>query len=113
MKKLTRHLLCGAFFLCAATLSAQQTPQKDALVKAEEEAGPLVFKFEPGLIADKEARRIALLQKKAIIDTLDISESKRLKLLKDLYQGKESKRLQKYLLADNAYEDTEYQEPEK
>ncbi len=46
-------------------------------------------------------------QTKQIIDTLDISENKRKKLLKDLYKNGFSKRLSKALITDTGFEDIE------
>jgi hypothetical protein len=86
-------------------MTAQEKPQKIARMEAEEEEGPLVLKFEPDFLASEEASRAEMERIKQIIDTLDISENKRLKLIRDLYRNKESKRLSKILVADTEFED--------
>ncbi len=72
---------------------------------SEEEENPLVFKFEPNLIAENKERKEAIAKMRAKIDSLDISDRKRFKLLKDLYKnGASSKNLKKALLVDVKFE---------
>ena len=44
---------------------------------------------------------------RALIDSLDISEGKRQKLIRDLYKNNGSKQLNKILLANNKFEEVE------
>lgn len=73
----------------------------------EEDEGPIMFKFEPDYLTAIEKRREEIAKTKSIIDTLDISENKRRKLLRDLYRNGLSKRLSKVLLATTEFEDIE------
>ncbi len=68
---------------------------------------PKLFKFEPDYLAAKEAQRKEILLKRALIDSMDISEGRRQKLVRDLYRNKDSKRLTKILLANNKFEESE------
>ena len=94
--------------LCALStneLLAQQKPQKEAKLQEEEEEGPMLFKFEPDYLGVEEARRKEILLMRAMIDSLDISESKRQKLIRELYKNNGSRRLNKILLANNKFEE--------
>lgn len=108
MKKIPLLLLCaGMYFFGANDLIAQQTPQKQAKLQEDEEEGPALFKFEPDYLASEEARRKEILLMRTLIDSMDISEGKRQKLVRDLYRNKDSKRLTKILLANNKFEELE------
>ena len=108
MKKELLLLFCiGLCMLNTTNLFGQQKPQKEAIGQAEEEEGPALYKFEPDYLATKEARRKEILSMRALIDSMDISESKRQKLVRDLYRNKDSKRLTKILLANNNFEELE------
>lgn len=108
MKKIPLLLLCaGMYFFGANDLIAQQTPQKQAILQEEAEEGPALFKFEPDYLASEEARRKEILLMRTLIDSMDISEGKRQKLVRDLYRNKNSKRLTKILLANNKFEELE------
>jgi len=108
MKKIPLLLLCaGMYFFGANDLIAQQTPQKQAKLQEDEEEGPALFKFEPDYLASEEARRKEIVLMRTLIDSMDISEGKRQKLVRDLYRNKDSKRLTKILLANNKFEELE------
>jgi len=108
MKKISLLLLCaGMYFFGANDLIAQQTPQKQAKLQEELEEGPALFKFEPDYLASEEARRKEILLMRTLIDSMDISEGKRQKLVRDLYRNRDSKRLTKMLLANNNIEELE------
>ena len=105
MKKLLRTALFMGFLLMAKTSYAQYTPQKEAKLQAEAEEGPKLFKFEPDYLSAEEARRKEILLMRAMIDSLDISESKRQKLIRELYKNNGSRKLNKILLANNKFEE--------
>ena len=65
----------------------------------------MLFKFEPDYLSAEEARRSEILLMRAMIDSLDISEGKRQKLIRDLYKNNGSKKLNKILLANNKFEE--------
>lgn len=89
----------------AKTSYAQYTPQKEAKLQVEAEEGPKLFKFEPDYLSAEEARRKEILLMRAMIDSLDISESKRQKLIRELYKNNGSRKLNKILLANNKFEE--------
>lgn len=118
MNKISQLFLCSCFcMLFAVSATAQNTAssvsqhktdkQEPSKVLEEEEDGPIMFMFEPDFENVNEKRKAEIAQTKSIIDTLDVSERKRVKLLRDLYKNGVSKRLQKALLAENNYEDIE------
>ncbi len=101
MKKVILLFLCtGIYFTAIDKLAAQNKPQKDLIEKEAEEEAPLIFKFEPDYSEAAVQERNEFLAKRAIIDTMDIPETRRTKLIRDLYMNKDSKRLAKVLLAD-------------
>jgi len=88
--------------------SAQEPKEKVESPKTtEEEGGPVMFKFEPDFESQNKKRKAEIAHTKSIIDSLDVSERRRLKLLRDLYKNGVSKRLKKVLLAENTFEDIE------
>ena len=100
-------VLC--FILVTWAMNAQQTsPQvtpQTAKAIIEEEDGPILTKFEPDFQESNKERMAEIRRKRSILDTLDISERKRRRLLKDLYKNRISERLSKALLADTEFED--------
>ncbi|MBT8291782.1 MAG: hypothetical protein HKP39_01835 [Eudoraea sp.] len=108
MKKELLLLFCiGLCALNTTNLLGQQRPQKEATLQAEDEEGPALYKFEPDYLAAEEARRKEILIIRSMIDSMDISDGKRQKLVRDLYRNKDSKRLTKILLANNKFEELE------
>ena len=94
------------FLLHNYQLAAQDEIQKEPKTGlTEEEEGPLVLKFEPKFLTSVEVRRAEMKRTRQILDTLDISERRRKKLLKDLYKNGLTKRLSKAILVDTQFED--------
>ncbi len=113
MKKLLILSVYGCFlaFGCQQ-LQAQQTDEKPkaptkALLEEEEEEGPSMYKFEPDFLAATEAKKARIERARRILDTMDISERRKRKLLKDLYKNGVSDRLSKTVLADVKFEDVD------
>ena len=92
-------LLPGFFFVGVGLLEAQEKPQLEA--KLEEERIPLIFSYAPEYNATEQRERETLAAKIAQIDSLDISETRRYKLIRDLYRNKDSKRLHKALMVED------------
>ena len=90
-------------------LTAQVVKQDSVVQKKssvfEEDEGPIMLKFEPDFVSARVKRRNAILEKRRIIDTLDISDKKKLRLIKELYKDLNSKRLQRALLTETKFED--------
>lgn len=104
MKKL---FLLSLYFLCIGitTAKAQDTKKNPVTTISEEDEGPIMLKFEPDFVAASLRKRAVFLEKRNIIDTMDISDRKRQRLLKQLYKGKYPKELQREALADTKFED--------
>lgn len=98
--------LLATWFMNAQPASTQVTPQTAEII-IEEEDGPILKKFEPDFQTSNEKRMAEIRHKRAIIDTLKISDRKRRRLLRDLYSNKVSERLSKALLVDTEFEDIE------
>ncbi|MFK7813899.1 MAG: hypothetical protein AB8B59_15495 [Maribacter sp.] len=109
MKKSTLAFLCTCFcFLFAISAIAQNSEKKTESSKTiDDEEGPIMFKFEPDFVSKNEKRKTEIAITRRIIDTLNVSDRKRIKLLRDLYKNGVSKRLQKALLVENTFEDNE------
>lgn len=110
MKKLFFLYLCMAG-MASHGLTAQTKIQDSSITKkktiraVEEDEGPIMLKFEPDYVAEQLKRRNAILEKRRMIDTMDISEKRKLRLIKELYRDLNSKRVQKALLAETKFED--------
>lgn len=91
-------------------LFGQQAPQLDSILRAREEAGPKMLEFQPEHHTLNTLRRIRFEEFKARLDTLDIPEAKRYRIMRDLYRGKESRLLARYLPPDTP---SEPKDPEK
>lgn len=104
---------CCTLFLFLGSYSAHGQSNLDKNItidvkkEIKEDEGPVMFKFEPDYTATIEKRRDEIARTKEILDTLDISENRRRKLLRDLYKSGVSKRLSKVLVVDSSFEDLE------
>jgi hypothetical protein len=95
-------------FLGTNCLNAQEqktSSKEDLHLEADDQS--MVFKFEPDLHSKNEQRKAEIARVLKIIDTLDISDRKRIKLVKDLYKNVESRRLKKALLVADKFDDVE------
>lgn len=61
-----------------------------------------MLEFQPEHHALNALRRIRLEEFKARLDTLDIPEAKRYRIMRDLYRGRESRLLTRYLPPDTS-----------
>lgn len=92
--------------LFSISTQAQETPKKETKEKVlEEDEGPMMFRFEPDFVDQQSKKKAKIALTRSIIDTLDISERKRLKLLRDLYKNGVSKRLEKAILVKSEFEE--------
>lgn len=111
MKRIGILLVCMVpFLLGTISIKAQKKPQKKGTIQTnvvDEDEGPLMFKFDPNYLSATAKRREEMDQTRRILDTLDISENKRKKLLKDLYKNGFTKRLSRALITDNKFENAE------
>jgi len=100
-------LFFGSHQLQAQKQDSKTTPAKKAVLDDEEEEGPAMFKFEPDFLATAEQRKARINRARKILDTMDISDRRRRKLLKDLHKNGITERLSKTLYADTKFEDIE------
>lgn len=110
MKKNTPwHICLGALLLCAPVAMAQQdldnTPKPQFQVKKY----TLMEQFEPDMVVPvaervqlKEERFDLIQERRGILDTLDVSERKKRKLLRDIYKNPLSDRLSQVMVTDAA-----------
>lgn len=85
--------LCGYF-----VASGQKTPQLDARLAALNNPAPALLEYAPKFEEQEAGRRERLNALKAQLDTLDIPESRRYRIMRDLYRGREVQWLEKYKL---------------
>ncbi|MFX0556936.1 hypothetical protein ACOCEA_09060 [Maribacter sp. CXY002] len=110
MKKLVFAALGCSFILGLNSLKAQSAQNEITKTVAqigEEEEGPIMYQFEPDYVSAKTERRNSLRAKIRALDTLPISERKRLKLVKALYRDLNSEKFEKTILANTQFEDDE------
>lgn len=92
-------LFSGVKVLAQTASSPQHKPNE---IK---EDAPVMFQFEPDYAAAQLKNREALLKKIRALDTLNISEKKRLRLIKALYKDLNSQKVQKAILVETQFED--------
>lgn len=95
MKRIFFAALCWVG-VCAWS---QETPQLDALAAVQQQAYPVLPSYAPNYHRQEAARRERLEWLKAQVDTLDIPETKRYRIMRDLYRGREAYWLEKYQLS--------------
>ena len=108
--KIRKSLVCCISLLLGGTLLVvSQTKEKNE-IKVQKRT--LVEQFEPDLVKPVE-ERVALKERrithqrttKRILDTLDISDRKRRKLMRELRRSPFSERIAKTILAETEFED--------
>ncbi|QWX85148.1 hypothetical protein H0I23_05790 [Cellulophaga sp. HaHaR_3_176] len=95
---------------CTINLNAQNSTKNTASknqILEEEDEGPLMYKFEPSYTTSEEKRKVELKENRALIDSLDISDRKRKKLLKRMFSKDFSKYLSEIVTVKNEFEDSE------
>jgi len=108
MKKALPLFIVSFFFYGNSCVFAQEKPIENAAktsTAVAEEEGTLMLRFEPDVASKIEERKTEIAKTRQIIDSLQISERRRLKLIKDLYKNGVSKRLKKALLVEAKFED--------
>lgn len=98
-------MACCCFFATATVGYGQTSDTQKKSLFPEDEDLPIMYQFEPNYMATKTERREALLEKIHALDTLPISEKKRLKLIKALYKDLNSEKFNKTMLANTHFED--------
>jgi len=105
------HLVLFVFIVVLGTLDSRAQEKLNDIQKAtcldEDEKDPVMFRFEPDFVKKNEERKTEIARTRKMIDTLNVSDRKRLRLLKDLYKNGLSKRLKKALLVDTNFAEVE------
>ncbi len=108
--------LCVTIFGASLLSAQEQLPKETANKELEVQKHTILERFETDFMVSVNERRkmkkehIALTEKRySILDTLDISERKRRKLMRDLYDSPFSDRLNR-TMADLEFDDEEIEE---
>lgn len=108
MKIITRLALCCAFLVSGMLYS--QTKNTAHLKPDAEDEGPVMFQFEPNYETATMLQREALKQKIRGLDTLDISNRKRQRLIKGLYKESRAINFKKSVLVNTEFEEEEFED---
>jgi len=108
MKTILRLAFFSAF-LFSGLVYSQTNVAKRANTATEEEEGPIMFQFEPNYETATLLQREALVQKIKALDTLQISEKKRLRMIKQLYKQSRSISFEKSVLVNTEFDDVDYE----
>jgi len=106
-------LIFSVFFCGIAQMSAQNNSDTRSMSDAKVKKYTVMEQFAPDLVvpanqrlAMKNQRKQDVKRKLAILDTLDISERKKRRLLRDLKNSPFSQRLDKATMVKTEFEDT-------
>jgi len=92
--------------ICTALHGQQQTQKTDnTKVLETEEIELAMLKFEPNYTENSAQKRQLFLRKRMQVDSMQISDRKKQKLIKALYKDLNSTAFEKALLADQYFED--------
>lgn len=103
MKIIIRLVLFTLLFFTVQTQAQTSIKSSKTTAMEEEEELPMMFKFEPNYLAEKSLKREMLLEKIMALDTLTISEKKRLRLIKALYKDLSSEKFEKAILVNTRF----------
>ncbi|MDA8685422.1 hypothetical protein N9L94_00210 [Robiginitalea sp.] len=92
------NLILLVILLLPLVGSSQQKPQLEEFLAESNPSGPLLERYVPEYTTADTERRKYLELLRSQIDTLDISASKRYKIMRDIYQGRELQWIAKYRL---------------
>ncbi len=103
MKKL---LFCISCILGFMTTSVAQVQQMDSISRMlPEEDAPLVLKFEPNINITANRKRSLFKIERRFIDTMQVSERKKQRLLRNLYRDIHAGTFNKTLITNTVFED--------
>ncbi|MGO4918820.1 hypothetical protein [Maribacter spongiicola] len=108
MKTLMRLTICCSLFFTG--LSYSQTNDSKKTNSNEEDEGPVMFQFEPNYETATMLQREALKQKIRGLDTLDISDRKRQRLIKGFYKESRAINFKKTVLVNTEFEEEEFED---
>ncbi|MDP5060523.1 MAG: hypothetical protein NWP64_01255 [Maribacter sp.] len=108
MKTLMRLTICCSLFFTG--LSYSQTKESTKTNPNEEDEGPVMFQFEPNYETAVMLQRAALKQKIRSLDTLNITDRKRQRLIKALYKESRALDFKKSVLVNTEFEEEEFED---
>ncbi|MDF4202883.1 hypothetical protein PXD56_07950 [Maribacter sp. SA7] len=108
MKIFMRLAICCTFF-CTA-MSYAQSNDSTTTKPNEEDEGPVMFQFEPNYETAVMLQRVALREKIKGLDTLDISDRKRQRMIKALYKESRNFDFKKSVLVNTEFEEEDYED---
>ena len=108
MKSFFRFTLCCFIFSSCIAYSQNVEFKKAKVATAEDES--IMFKFEPNYKTTRVQHRETLLKRIKALDSLPISDKKRLRLIKEIYRNSHTDKFQKAMLINAKFEDDDYQE---
>lgn len=108
MKSFMRLAICCTFF--CTTLSYAQSKDSTTTKPNEEDEGPVMFQFEPNYETAVMLQREALKQKIKGLDTLNISDRKRQRMIKALYKESRTVDFKRSVLVNTEFEEEEYED---
>ncbi len=100
-------ICCSIFF---TGLSYSQTNDSTKINPNEEDEGPVMFQFEPNYETAVMLQRAALKQKIRSLDTLNITDRKRQRLIKALYKESRALNFKKSVLVNTEFEEEEFED---
>ncbi len=102
------RLAIGCAFLFTGMLYSQKNDSTSLKPNTEDE-GPVMFHFEPNYETTAMLQREALKQKIKALDTLNISDRKRQRLIKALYKESRTINFKKSVLVNTEFEEEAYE----
>ncbi|WP_073244577.1 hypothetical protein [Maribacter aquivivus] len=108
MKIFMRLAICCTFF--CTSISYSQANDSTKVNPKEEDEGPVMFQFEPNYETAVMLQRAALQEKIRGLDTLDISDRKRQRLIKALYKESRSFNFKKSVLVNTEFEEEDFED---
>ncbi len=96
------------FLFSAAVVHSQNSESKNAKLENEQEE-PIMFKFEPNYETARLQQREALLLKIKALDSLNLSDKQRLRMVKQIYRDSQIDKVQKTILVNTEFEEDDYQ----
>lgn len=109
MKRTFHIALCCLLFSIGTAKAQKKSVNRTKSTSTEDEL-PVMYQFETNYAEAQLKSREALLVKIRALDTLQISEKKRLRLIKALYKDLNSEKFQKTILAEAQFEDDDYED---
>lgn len=111
MKNPTIWAIALTFSIGISQMNAQENQIKKSQTKksktVKEEDSPIMYQFEPNYTSAEGKRKQEINNNRALVDSLDISDRKRRKLMKAVYSSDFNAHLSKIVTVDTKLEDAD------